>query len=169
MAVCGFCHQQITGTDYKTYKSKRYHNSCFEEMKQAAERKEKKVTQSSSKKEQELLSLSEYVCSVFALKEMPKSLIRQAENIQATEGLTFSQIEKGLWWFYQIEGHTPDLSRPNLGIAPYAYEEYQAFIEKIENAIENNEKVELKNEVVFVKPFSPTETRMKMLTNMNDL
>jgi hypothetical protein len=38
-----------------------------------------------------------------------------------------------------------------------------------EDVIENNEKVELKNEVVFVKPFSPTETRMKMLTNMNDL
>lgn len=169
MAVCGFCHQQITGTDYRTYKSKRYHNHCFEEMKQVAEIKEKKISKSSSEKEKEFLSLSQYVCSLFALKEMPKSLIRQAENIQANDGLTFSQIEKGLWWFYQIEGNTPDLSRPSLGIAPYAYEEYQAFFEKIESAIENNEKVELKNEVVFVKPFTGAENRMKMLTNMSEL
>lgn len=169
MAVCGLCHQQITGTDYRSYKSKKYHPSCYEELKAMANQKEKKIAMSSSSKEKELDSLSSYVCQLFQLSQMPKSLIRQAEKIQAEDGLTFQQIEKALWWFHEVEGHTADLSRPNLGIAPYAYEEFEAFLNRIENSHKHNEEIDLKNKLVIVKPFSGAEKRMSMFTNMNDL
>lgn len=168
MAVCAFCHQQITGTDYRTYKSKRYHPSCFEEMKSAAETKEKSLSASPSSKEKELSSLSAYVCQLFQLDKMPKSLIRQAENIQSKEGMTFAQIEKGLWWFHEINGNSPDLSHPNLGIAPYAYEECRDFFGKLESAYKHNQEIELKDEVSIVKPFVG-KRQLCMLTNLSEL
>lgn len=169
MAVCSFCHQQITGTDYRSYKSKKYHLPCFDELKVMANQKEKKIAMPSSSKEKELDSLSSYVCQLFQLSQMPKSLIRQAEKIQAEDGLTFQQIEKGLWWFYEIEGHAADPACPNLGIAPYAYEEFESFFNRLEKSCKHNEETDLKNEVIIVKPFPGAGKRMDMFTNMNDL
>jgi hypothetical protein len=169
MAVCGLCHQQITGTDYRSYKSKKYHLPCFDELKKVADHKDKALAASSSHKEKELDSLCAYVCQLFQLDKMPKSLIRQAENIQREDGLSFAQIEKGLWWFYEIEGHAADPACPNLGIAPYAYEELESFFNRLEKSCKHNEETDLKNEVVIVKPFPGAGKRMDMFTNMNDL
>ena len=168
MAVCGFCHQQITGTDYRSYKSKKYHLPCFDELKKVADHKDKALAASSSHKEKELDSLCAYVCQLFQLDKMPKSLIRQAENIQREDGLSFAQIEKGLWWFHEINGNTPDVNFPNLGIAPYAYEECEDFFLKIESANQHNNEMKLKDEVVIVKPFTGN-TQLHALSNLSEL
>lgn len=169
MAVCAYCHQQITGTDYRTYKSKRYHAACFEKLKELADQKDKAISRPSSVKEKEWDLLSSYVCELFQLSKISKALTRQAENIQMNDGLSFEQIRQGLWWFYEIEGHTPDTAHPNLGIAPYAYEECRDFFEYLGKAAKSNETAELKDEVVIVKPFAGVGQRLKMLTNMSEL
>jgi len=119
-AICPKCNKPIEVKDnFKLYKNKKYHISCYKEVVQ--EVYQKTNTQQDDKQE-----LYQYICGIFNIKELTPLIKVQIEKYYIENEFTYSGMLYTLKYFFDVLEN--DISKcEGIGIIPYMYQEAKEF------------------------------------------
>ena len=165
MVKCARCGNPIVDVVYKTYKRKRYHQSCYAEMVKEAENKEQKRRSDSF--QVDYTELESLIKSLFNLDELPVNILKQIDEFVSKYNYTYRGIINALKYFYDVQGNKVIEDMVTIGIVPYVYLEAEAHYKRIESANKENTKRDISERTNTVR-IIPPKRAMNMI-NIEDL
>ena len=165
MVKCARCGNPIVDVVYKTYKRKRYHQSCYAEMVKEAENKEQKRRSDSF--QVDYTELESLIKSLFNLDELPVNILKQIDEFVSKYNYTYRGIINALKYFYDVQGNKVIKDMVTIGIVPYVYLEAEAHYKRIESANKENTKRYISERTNTVR-IIPPKRAMNMI-NIEDL
>ena len=165
MVKCARCGNPIVDVVYKTYKRKRYHQSCYAEMVKEAENKEQKRRSDSF--QVDYTELESLIKSLFNLDELPVNILKQIDEFVSKYNYTYRGIINALKYFYDVQGNKVMEDMVTIGIVPYVYLEAEVHYKRIESANKENTKRDISERTNTVR-IIPPKRAMNMI-NIEDL
>lgn len=132
--------------------SRRYaHKACAEKYEAGIPQEEK-----------DYANLEKYLKTLFKIDNLGIKIKRQIKDFRSEYGYSYTGIQKTLYWWYEIQGHSLELSNDGIGIVPYVYKDAERYYytlymaqvvnEKINNYNPKIEEVEIASPRVRVSP-----------------
>lgn len=165
MVKCARCGNPIVDVVYKTYKRKRYHQSCYAEMVKEAESKEQ--NRRSDSVQADYNELESLIKSLFNLSVLPAHILKQIDEFVGKYKYTYRGIINSLNYFYDVQGNKVMEDMVTIGIVPYVYLEAEAHYKRIESANQANTKRDISERTTTVR-IIPPKREMNMI-NIEDL
>jgi len=162
---CALCNIEIVGTQYKTKKRKRYHNECFDKLVDDAETKSQQKATGIKNKDKE--SLTQYICSLYGIKEISYAIDKQIDNYVSQLGYTYTGIQKALYYFFELEKNKVDTRTSTIGIVPYCYDEARKFFETMHESNEANKGFVRKDKTTHIK-IRPKDRRIPYVIDIDN-
>lgn len=130
MAICPFCKIYMsTKEEGKIYKTKKFHNACFEKM-----------LDDMDSGDDEMVKLTQYICKLFNIKRINPLMSEQISTFTKTNGYTLSGIRASLYYFFEMEEREVGEDVKGIGIVPFVYDEARQFFEGLAKVKEKNKK-----------------------------
>jgi len=146
---CDFCKEEISDTQYKTRKKKRYHNGCYEKLVGQTEVKNQQKAKSLKNNDKE--SLEQYICLLYEIDEISYKIEKQIEDFVSQRGYTYSGIQKTLYYFYELENNLVGEFTSTIGIVLHYYDKAKVFFETAHSANMFNENFVREDKTVHIK------------------
>ena len=134
---CAKCGQRLIGNGHR-FLSKNYCDSCYEKEMVELEALEAEKDR-----------LYGYIKELFGISECPSEVIYAIEN-NIKYGKKVSGIRATLWYYYEIQGHTTDISFLNK-IIKEQYDNARKYIESARQIKKQNDQTNLNVEPITVK------------------
>lgn len=165
MVKCAKCGNPIIDVVYKTYKRKRYHQSCYAEMVKEAEDKEQ--NRRSDSIQNDYNELESLIKNLFSLTVLPANILKQIDEFVSKYNYTYRGIINSLKYFYNVQGNQVMEDMVTIGIVPYIYLEAEAYYKRIESANQENTKRNISDRINTIR-IIPPKRAMNMI-NIEDL
>lgn len=129
---CSICGNKFDRDkeEYSQTSARRYaHKKCFENL----ESEVKDELQA----ETELYS---YIKQLFSYDTIPSGTHFRIKNFKKINNFSYRGILNSLKYFYEVKGNKPDLSKGDIGIVPYVYDQAERYYKATKETKEKNEK-----------------------------
>lgn len=117
--ICKYCGERFDRDNepFVEISSRRYaHKKCVD-----------KIENNISQEEKDYNNLEKYIKNLFKVTNINIKTRKQIKDFRENYGFTYSGILKTLYWWYEIKGHTTELSKDGIGIVPYVYEDAEKY------------------------------------------
>ncbi len=132
VSTCIRCGQRIVGAKH-VYGGKAYCEACY-----------KALMDELAKTESQKADLYKYICNLFGKQECPEVVVYGVDKLLAS-GYKISGIKATVWWWYEIEGHSPDNINFIIKVVTEQYKNAREYVIKQKEINAANDQIDLHN------------------------